>query len=224
MWETFRPLVSFDFVCHRDCCGLPKGRFPYSKVWWMKRVRLPEKKRVRVWEPEWSGPFIGWTKAYIRQNRWRLEPGLYDDDDLMQEGYVKFLHMVNTYPLVVEPAHFMALYKTAFRNLFWDLSRKNRDRNQANEQGLSILYGLDEQLDLSTEIMLAEAPVEVRLLLSAFEDEEILAELQKPQRENNFQPREGLNARICRLMGFDPEEVNLVLTAKNWLKANQQGR
>jgi hypothetical protein len=139
----------------------------------------------------------------------------------MQEGYLVFLKVIDRYPKVVEPPHFMALYKTVFRNLFWDLTRKNRDKNQAVEQGASIILGLDLESEFPTEVLLTEAPVELRLMLSIFEDEELLAALRRPQRTdaNSLEPRKGLNARICELLGLDPDEANIVEVAKAWLKS-----
>src|SRR5581483_7732775 len=79
-----------------------------------KRVRTPI-----VWEAEWEGPIQNWARKFISKNLWRCDP-TQDADDLLQEAYLTFHRVKATYPRVIEPAHFMALFKTAMNNQMHD--------------------------------------------------------------------------------------------------------
>ena len=88
----------------------------------IKRERLRE--RFRDWKPEWQGTvFERYAINQARANVWRVAP-LYDFADLYQELAIKFLYVVERYPEVEEPAHFMSLFKQACRNHIHDLASK----------------------------------------------------------------------------------------------------
>jgi hypothetical protein len=185
----------------------------------MVNARKKRRERVRIWEPEWTKALIGWSVNYIKKNMWSIEQGVYEIDDLLQEGYLLFLKLRDYYPRVVEPAHFLSLYKTAFRNMFFDLTRVVRNKNRAVEQGMALLMTPCEMAEIPTELVLAEAPVELRLILSVYQDDALLKKLREPLRTNSRQPRESFNSRICKLIGLDPNEAKLVSVSKTWLKS-----
>jgi len=123
-------------------------------------VLRPRASRERVlpsFTPRWEGPIEGWTVNYTRRNLWRVIP-LHDFEDLVQDGFFRFLVCVERYPEVVDPPHFMRLYQRAFTNHIHDL---------ADARGRSGTVAADVNLDLIPDSHAASdfAEVEMRLKL-----------------------------------------------------------
>jgi hypothetical protein len=165
-----------------------------------------------------------WMRAYACKNYWKVAH-IYELEDLMQDGYLVYVQCREHYrtsPHVVERRHFMALFKTAFRNHVIDLSNKcrkvdaehdtARDRrglgnmltissiepDENREQWRDSVFGCTFQ-DTEFRLMLEKAKGPVKDLVKLFTTEAGAATLRsKPQR-----PRESLNAYVCRLIGID---------------------
>lgn len=97
----------------REFLSLPRERLA------LPRERLSLRK-PKLWYPKWEGVIEGWTIRTVQKHLWRVE---FDFDDLYQECAVKFVHLCEVYPLVVDPPHFTALYKTACFNRITDLAK-----------------------------------------------------------------------------------------------------
>jgi DNA-directed RNA polymerase specialized sigma24 family protein len=174
-----------------------------------QRVRLPQ--RVRPWTPSWEPEIKGWAYNHIAKNKWRLEY-INDFEDLLQDAYLVFLKVCDTYPRVVEPAHFMALYKTSLRNFLHDKSREyTRKRDLIDEEFNEEVVG-DTKPDIALGTthndgpflaMIGAASPELKMLLSFIEDDNNLARLREPQRQQRGQPRMTLNQRLSSLLGIE---------------------
>lgn len=187
-----------------------------------RRVRLSEpKRRVHLdFYPEWEGSIRGWSLNYLRKNKWRYDP-VYELDDLLQDAYLVFLRVLQKYPRVVEAPHFMALYKTSLMNELIDKANDNTARRTVLADGVDPNLIVDNMAcnlgeDGAMTLLLANAPPEIRLVLSAFASEDHLIELRKPYRRCRGLPRENLNARIKRVLGLDTD-ADLMGSFKRWL-------
>lgn len=181
-----------------------------------ERVRLPKRERVRlpkrvvVWKPKWEPEIRGWTVNYVSKNKWCYEH-TNDFEDLMQDAFLVFLKVCESYPRCVEAPHFMALYKTALRNTFFDKSRYlERKRGLIDESVAVDEFQEGQFTSLGTDYnegplwtLITSAPKEVRMFFSFFQDEEKLTELQKPQREKKGEPRLTFDQRVSKLLGVE---------------------
>lgn len=169
------------------------------------RVRLP--KRVDVWKPRWEPEIKNWSKAYIAKNKWRCE-SINGVDDLLQDAYVVFLKVSEAYPRCVEPARFMALYKTSFRNMIFDKSRELERRfyviddfeevNPIKEDRV-----VDPMSDMgSVAALISQGPPEIRMFMSFIMQDDNLVKLREPQRLHRGEPRMNFDQRVAHLLGI----------------------
>lgn len=183
-------------------------------------------------QPEWNKIFEGWAKKYIAKNMWRVEG--YDPrnpynqkelfQDLIQDAYLTFRHILASYPLITEPNHIMALFQTALRNEFIDKA-KYKQRKYAAEVALESLLAEDLKLvdTLGEEnnegflrVILDELPPEIRAALAIFNDEEKLKLLQRKKVRSRLamlagfpETKESLNEALCRVLHL-PKSTDLV--------------
>ncbi len=127
--------------------------------------------------PQWEGPVKGWARKFITKNKWRCDH-IWSFEDLMQDAFVIYLKIVDHYPGVREPAHFMALYQTALRNEMHNQSRKMYARNEGSLDTCQVSIP-DHSNFGYVAAALAEAPEELKLALAMGDDkmEEVLREL-----------------------------------------------
>jgi hypothetical protein len=152
---------------------------------------------------QWRGPLRQWAAKFIKKNQWRCDR-IYEFDDLMQEAYLIFLRISEKYPHVVEPRHFMGLYKIALANWFHDqaayMKRKNTQHVDLNADALELCLGQTGELRHAglLSILLDEAPQELRLALA------LLAEHPETLRStaNHKGHRENLNMKLRRILGL----------------------
>jgi len=154
------------------------------------------KKRSRStlkFEPEFDGPIAGWAVNYIKQNLWRFTPFL-DFDDLYQEAYVKFRYVADKYPEVVEPQHFMSLFKISLVNHFHSLSWKRMEErkvivhecdydNDAEDCYSKMARAMKDPISevaMIFNVVVNEAPKEMQELLLSVLANEAPKEIRKP--------------------------------------------
>lgn len=125
--------------------------------------------------PDFAGVISSWASAYAAKNAWRVEP-LMGYDDLMQDAFLVFIKIRDRYPEVTEAKHFMALFKSAFRNHIIDLGVK---RTRHKEVSASEETTLEEMLVddnavtlgfLDSTIDVEESRGPVRAVLMALRD------------------------------------------------------
>jgi hypothetical protein len=183
--------------------------------------------------PDWDMRFQGWAAKFISKNRWRCE-SIYDFDDLMNDAYLVFRHIKASYPLVSEPSHIMALFKTALQNEFNDKA-KYKQRKTAAEVSLETIIGEDLKLidSLGEEnnegylrLLISELPPEVRMVLEAFNDEEKLALMREKKVKSRLAElagfslkKESLNDVLCRIINL-PKSIDLVGMLQRALSEN----
>lgn len=163
------------------------------------------RKRIK-WTPEWNEDSAKWSAKFIRKNKWRLDPTL-SHEDLMQDAVVIFYYVAASYPRVVNPAKFMALFKRAMVNKTHDRSLYGTRKRAAEivlEKDVSE-YFHGSIGELSNEgylaALLSEAPVEVQLALAGLANG-VAAEPKTTKKRKPLQPRENLSMRLSRLLGL----------------------
>lgn len=172
-----------------------------------------------MYRPTFKGPIEGWLTNYCAANQWRTR-GLAEFDDLLQDGYIVFARCAARYPELDAPEHFMALYKTAWINHFNDLSVKaTRIRNESADQlsdGESERVSADSLVGESDNdgylsVLIAEAPREVKLVLSLFLNapSELLDAALLGWRGKDRRCRTNGSKVICRLLGL-PADLDVL--------------
>lgn len=165
------------------------------------------------WTPVWEGEIHGWARKYIRKNLWRVD-SIHSAEDLEQEAYLTFLRVKAAYPRVVEPRHFMALFKTAMANEMTDRARYRQKRLEAiiNLEG-DVAEVLTDRIGEYTNegylnIALSELPDDTKRVLAVFNDPEKLKRLRQKTPRTHIQKLAGLPAKretilmkLCRVAG-----------------------
>ena len=173
-----------------------------------RRVRLT-RRIVKVWTPSWSNEIKGWTLNYLKNHFWRCEHELHDEDDIVQDAYCLFLKLADHYPRVVEPAHFMSLYKTSLRNLMHDKSRYRAlketviDVDVPQEKTFNtVAYCRHNEAFVIHDLLSADP--EIKMLMEFVADEKNLELLREPQRTEKGAPRMTIDQRLAKLLGTGP--------------------
>lgn len=167
-----------------------------------ERVRL-SKKTVTVWRPQWS-EVRGFARNYIRDNKWRYE-SINDMDDLMQDAYLVFLKVSDSYPRVVEPKLFMSLYKTSLIYFLTDKAREYRrkcDLIQENQDVSTLHEKVPDYSEGPMYALLNAGPPELKMFVALLKDDDKIAKLRTPQREGRGQPRMNFDQRVSKLLGI----------------------
>ncbi len=164
-----------------------------------------QRERVRPqWVPEWTKAVEKWTAVQIRENLWRFDR-IEGADDVMQQARILFWELSLRYPIVNNPNHFFALYKTSLLRRFVDKSRA-RTRS-AIEQDVSV-----DDLTMETSMghtinaghvamLLEEMPDELKLVLGSLTSGRIRLKLDRPT--TSKRRRENHNMRLKRRLGID---------------------
>lgn len=175
---------------------------------------MPRKARVReriVWSPVWGKEYQGYTVNFFKHNMWRCD-NVHSFQDHLQDAYLIFMKCQSMYPRVIEPRHFMALYKRALANSTHDkaLYKQRRGAVEVFLSSDASDFQVGRIGDLTNAgylaALLAELPEELRLMLNKLA-QGLPLEPAQPKRRG-LQPRESLSMqlrRLCRLpMNSDP--------------------
>lgn len=181
------------------------------------------KRAAPPWTPMFS-EVEGAAVNLCRRNLWRVSP-LYDFEDLMQEARLKFLQLQIKYPRVVEAPHFMSLFYISFVNHLhrlasqrhrdamghtagvWNQGRAMEHFDDGDEDTLASLadprpYAVAEEC-FDARVMQASAMI--RALV-----ERVNASVRKiTRRRRATGARESTNTFLCRLVGLDPDHVDM---------------
>lgn len=171
----------------------------------------------------------GWIISTAKKNYWRVA-SYYELDDLIQDGYLcyakchsRYRHLtIKRHPLKDDRRRFMALVQIAFINHITTLSWKRTRLDPVplsaitqSETGQAV--SLEALLpsapeEASVAVLLASAPAEIKQLFQVLVDEALsLGDMlrQKGSRRRDIR-RETSNEYFCRLVGLDPQKVDLV--------------
>lgn len=170
----------------------------------------PNRKRETfVFTPIWGPEYEKWAKGFIRNHKWRVDR-LLDEDDLMQEAWITFNYVANTYPRCNCSKHFMALFKRAMINKMNDRSCRVKRRRETPEGAIScditeVLSGRIGEITNGGYLaaLLNEQPEELKIVLKMLAD----GKLDAPEREKGLQPRENFSMRAKRLLGIKGDPV-----------------
>lgn len=168
------------------------------------------------------------TKSFWRVSKW------YELDDLIQDGYLCYYKVCQRYPTATDVPHRMALFKITYINFIHDLATR-RTKSVTEVLDSDLQTGSDDLIDQSFIATLAEcplsgmievgailasAPERVRAALELFTTEAGLKTLRsayRRQRGGKHLVRETMNQRLCRVLGYDPEKVNLTRELRDFL-------
>lgn len=170
----------------------------------------------------------GYIVNTARKEFWRVASYI-EIDDLIQDGYLCYAKCAKAYPQLSkinnptneQKRHFMSLVKTAFANHIHTLASK---RTAAPDELLNLTAeeteteALDRLLPAEGEIgsfamLLANAPAEIKQLIQL-----LTADVQGFTRTKvgRRSLRETTNEHFCRLLGVDPNTVNMVERVKSY--------
>ena len=167
---------------------------------------MSRQKRVRehiVWTATWGREFEGYAANFYMANKWRCDH-IHSLPDLMQDAYLIFLNVKLTYPKVIEPKNFMALYKRALANNMHDKAaykkRKNAVDVHLSADVADFFTGRIGELTNAGYLaaLIDELPDELKLVLKTLNDG-LPPEKPEPKRYG-IQPREGLSMQLRRLL------------------------
>ena len=181
-------------------------------------------------DPKLKNVLDGYITNFLRSNYWRVE-NIMEWDDAFQEAYFTILIMEKRLfkhgkDVTIEtPQQYMACFKTCWQRHFHTLS--NRDTKYKSVKTESSFNNIDdEELLFSVsnlltddnvgymELVLEQAPSEVKavfnLLLNA--PKEVLESVSLALKKDITS-----NIVLCRLLGYDSKQVNIVETTKKYL-------
>lgn len=167
------------------------------------------------YSPEFVGPFEGFVVNHIARNMWRVSSHM-DRDDVLQEARLVFYTLRRRYVEsgeVVDPPHFMALFKTSWLRHFNDLSNTDTARRtnevpypqQEGDAGVEWQPLGDRDNDGYLALLIEQAPSEVKSVLNLFlsAPQELLDMALTPWRGKDRRCRAGGSKHICKLLGLD---------------------
>lgn len=189
-------------------------------------------KKPKWFVPRWEGLIEGYVMNTIPKNFFRVEV-MMTREDYIQEAYVVFLRVKNKYEGQIkadEPQHFTALFKRAWANRLNDLSNEatsirehfvpdhNEDSSGTHRESLSVGETDNEG---ALAVLIRQAPREVAMVLNLFLNapQEILDVALEPWRGKDRRFAGGGSARICQLLGLDPN-VDVMQRVEDYFVAN----
>jgi hypothetical protein len=163
--------------------------------------RAVRTRATPAWSPTWQGPVQQWSAKFIKNNKWRCDR-IYDFEDLMQEAHLIFLRISDKYPRIIDPRHFMGLYKVALSNWFNDRASYMQRHGQAVDLGIDpmelCMGHIEEGHAGLLSILLEEAPQELRLALALLAENPEALRTETPTAGQ----RENLNMKLRRILGL----------------------
>lgn len=171
----------------------------------------------------------GWIVTTAKKNYWRVA-SYYELDDLIQDGYLcyskcysRYRHLtIKRHPLKEDRRRFMALVQVAFVNhittLAWKRTRLDATPLSAitqaeTGQAVSLEALLPEAPEeASVAALLASAPVEIKRLFQVLVDDALSFSdmLRRKGTGRRRIGRETSNEYFCRLIGLDPQQIDIV--------------
>ena len=148
----------------------------------------------------------GWIVNYARKHYWRVASPAFDLEDLVQEGYICYCRCLEKYGHEIEQRHLMALVKRTFANRVNDLSSVGSKNKSVRSTALSDLARDDGEVSVEEIAGVEPEEATFRVLLSQLPRElkELVQTLLSDAKGLEFerQPREPMNAWLCRLAGL----------------------
>lgn len=153
-----------------------------------------------------------WLFKYAHKNLWRVAAWM-DFDDLVQEGYAAYYETLQRYPTATEPKHIMSLFALVFRSRIERLVLANRKQvDDACSDVIESYDGDTQQVPItaSDRKRLPKPSKFIKEILSLLRKNKALRyEITKPYTILENGRRETTNERFCRLLGEDPNSINV---------------
>ena len=169
--------------------------------------------------PQWQGAIEAYSKNQVRANLWKLEALGYDFEDLLHVAVECFCVCRDRYK-VENAKHFMGLFKMCLHNKFYDLARvASLERGLIVETSENVLNFLNQgfcESEGTFRVLLKNAPTEIKQVLSLVLNapNELLESIGfSKKKDKGF----CANKRLCRLLGYNSDEINLVQRVKEYL-------
>ena len=172
----------------------------------------------------WKGVVEGYTKNQATKFMRNFnKTALYELEDLMQEGYLLYMKVIEKYKEISEPKHLMSLYKSALKNRFSEVANELLEVSRfmyidtSDEESENVVATLPSSDSTEFRTLLSTAPTEVKDLLFLIFDtpQEYLEVLGlNKKRRRGFQN----NPLVCKLLGYNPAKVNLVKNFKEYFE------
>ena len=159
-----------------------------------------------------------WLYKFSKKQYWRVAAWI-DFDDLIQDGYIEYLEVLRRYPQAVEPSHKMRLFQLCFRSRIEDLVRAHT--KQIDDARSDIVEAFDGEAVLlpdsfTFQSLVEKAPQIIKDALALFVNDKLREELQKPFVRYDNGRRETLNDRFCKLLGTDPNTIDVAGQLKSY--------
>jgi len=169
-------------------------------------------RRERIsWRPVWGQTHQKWSRGFLQNNKWRCDP-IFTIDDLMQEAYLTFRYIADSYPRIVDEGQFMAYYKRAMINKMNDRScRYSRRKGTVEAPALVDVYEVFARRMGETtnagylSALLDEMPEDLKLVLAVLAD----GKLDVKTRRRKLEYRASLSERASeylKKLGFTRED------------------
>ncbi len=167
-----------------------------------------------------------YVRNFLKKNYWKVET-LMPYEDALSEAKLQFIRTISRLEKrnceIKNEKHLMSLFKTSWSNHFITLANK-----ATNERFVTTLSNSDNQ-DLlidqvigdmgnmgEIEILLQKAPSEIKQVISMLLNSPI--EAIEVIRDNFFTNKTKSNQLLCKLLGKNPNAVNLVQKTLDYLQ------
>lgn len=175
----------------------------------------------------------GWLVMQAQRHYWRVADYM-EFDDLLQEGIYIWYRVAREYEgytgRVQTRARLMQAYKRSLLNYFNHLSNiATRAKNEILAEDVipdgpaismpnEIWDHLGQQRNVAEyELMVAEAPRAIRYVLRKLFEEGRAPGWASQYRIYPDGTRETLNSKLCRLVGVDPERIDIATPLRSYL-------
>ena len=125
----------------------------------------------------------------------------------------------------------MSLFKRSFENHIHNLANQRTESAEISLPKLDFEELLERANTISyhegsLSILLLKAPAEIKLLLFSLLDEAKLKEFRKPylryRKGNRRFNRETTNEKFCRILGLDPENINILRLCHDYFTSSEE--
>lgn len=176
---------------------------------------------------------MGWIVNTANKEYWRVAQ-LCDLADLIQDGYLCYAKCVKAYPELFQAKtptkhqrrEFQALVKVAFANHISTLAAKHKGVNEyAVSSCVAELQSTEEFLDRNLDpvwaegsllMLLAAAPAELLQLVQVLAADSLGVLAYARRKVGRRSLRETNNDYYCRLVGADPQRINLASMVRDY--------
>ena len=163
----------------------------------------------------------GWLVNVSKKNYWRVS-AWYEFDDLLQDGFMCWVHVVRKYPKVKDRRHMMRLFQMTFLNqITFIAKRQQATKLEVQVDTFEFIPSVAiNPLDTDVVTLIKDGPPCLQRLLKLLSTDAGCRRLFALRRFRNGR-MESKNEQLCRLLGLDAKAVDVVRTIKQYLGADK---